>query len=137
MVCVIDCSFIMAVAMPDERSALVCERFDAIERDAGELLVPHLWWLETTNVLMNAIRRGRLTLNDALERRKLIDSYNFSTDQAYGAEYGGRLLALCALHDLSAYDAAYLELAIRKKARLATLDVRLKRSAEASGLSVI
>jgi predicted nucleic acid-binding protein len=59
-----------------------------------------------------------------------------ATDEQHGAESRGSVLSLARGHGLSAYDATYLELALRRGLPLATLDRRLRAAAEAAGVSL-
>ncbi|GHS85180.1 hypothetical protein FACS1894103_6490 [Campylobacterota bacterium] len=134
---VLDCSLCLAFVLPDEQTNGIQEKFAVVMDGANEIVVPHLLWYEAANILHLSVKRKRLKHSDGEDLCKLIDSYNFSTDHTSGAEYSRRLLTLCAQHDLTAYDAAYLELAVRRRAALATLDAKLKEAAEASGLHTI
>ncbi len=100
---------------------------------AESVSVPFHWMLEVTNALLMAERRKRTTpakVNHAvgiLRRMEIrMDSEtNLQTEQT---------LELSRQHALSIYDAAYLELALRLGARLATLDEALKVAAKRRGV---
>jgi predicted nucleic acid-binding protein len=76
--------------------------------------------------------KGAAVLEFALLLRGLRVEIDYSgVDQALDG-----ILSLARIHSLSAYDAAYLELAIRRGAELATKDKSLRRAAEKSGVSI-
>jgi predicted nucleic acid-binding protein len=72
-----------------------------------------------------------------LNINKLLYSYNFTIDSESGVEYTEKLLELAHIYELSAYDASYLELAIRKQGVVGTLDNNLKKSCIKYGLKVL
>jgi len=129
---VIDCSVTMAWCFPDEASDEADRALNVLTD--GEAHVPELWALEVANVVAIGERRGRLTADDST---KFLDSLNAlpivvdreTSDRAFGS-----ILLLARAHQITAYDAAYLELSIRRSLPLATLDDRLK--AVAGGLGI-
>lgn len=135
---VLDSSMALAWALPDERSA-EAERFmERASRDpAITLLVPALWWYEIANALTNARRRKRLTEADAARLIELYGQLPLQTDASLGGESTWRHHSLAAEHGLSAYDAAYLELAQRSGAGLASFDERLCAAARKAGLTSV
>jgi predicted nucleic acid-binding protein len=68
---------------------------------------------------------------------KVLDAFAFTTDFESGIDYSQKLLRLCNEYKLTAYDAAYLELAERKNAVLCTLDEDLIAAAKKHGVEVI
>jgi len=129
-----DCSIAAALGLPDEQSQ-VAEAF-LIAMPASEIWVPSLWWHEIGNVIASAKRRKRITDNDTTGLVQLYGELPLHTDTAHGDQFVERVLRLTTSFDLSAYDAAYLELAERKRAGLATLDKRLREAAADSGVEV-
>jgi len=130
---VIDCSFSTALFLPDEKSVEVRDFF--IEHEKGDnITVPLLWWYETNNVLNSAIKRKRLKREDAEAVLRLFDKLALETDTAFGNGYSQDIVSLAQSYGLSSYDAVYLELAIRKKARLMSLDSALLSAAKKSGI---
>jgi predicted nucleic acid-binding protein len=100
-------------------------------------LVPALWRLEVLNGLQVAVRRGRIyaAYRDAslADLQALVIAIDPGTNrQAWSAT-----LRLCERFGLTAYDAAYLELAQRRQLPLATLDVALARAARAENVPLI
>ncbi|MDR0290368.1 MAG: type II toxin-antitoxin system VapC family toxin, partial [Treponema sp.] len=80
---------------------------------------------------------NRYDYNEVQELIPLLTAIRLETDSVTGADYSQKLLRLCNYYKLSAYDAAYLELAERRKATLCTLDKRLRTAAEKHGVAVI
>ena len=101
----------------------------AVERGGPEgMVVPDLFWHEVRSALLVAELTGRIAVGTMSNHMKDIRALNTETDpdQADGA-----VSTLPRKHGLSGYDAAYLETAIRRQAKLATLDKKLARAAAA------
>jgi predicted nucleic acid-binding protein len=103
------------------------------ELDAGEAVVPSLWPYEVANALVIAERRRRLSASEALHCLEMLSGLRVSVDSQPVREVLDRLLPLAKQYQLTAYDAAYLELAIREGLELATLDEALRRATLAAG----
>ena len=84
--------------------------------------VPPLWWYEVANVLTVAHRRGRLTVAQCESAMNQFHVLPVQTDIGLGNTTFFRNQQLAAAHGLSVYDAAYLELALRRSLGLASLD---------------
>ncbi len=133
---VLDSSLALAWALPDEGS-MRAERFLARETGERVLWVPALWWYEVANALTLAERRRRLAEDDRIRVIALYGLLPLQTDVELDTKRLGRLHALARAHALSAYDAAYLELAERKGLGLATLDRRLLTAARTAGVRAL
>lgn len=133
MAWVMDCSFAAALGLPDEHSSAV-EDFFLHVGVQDQLWVPPLWWIELSNVLLVAQRRGRITQAERATLFARFADLPVHTDAQIGEPVASRIQALAELHDLTAYDAAYLELAQRRGAGLATFDRQLAASARRSGV---
>ena len=136
MTFVIDTSFIGAKIIPDEKNEKI-DRMYLQLGDNDEKIVPQLFVFEIVNLFMNLIRRKRCTYKEACNLLQVISGINFTVDSETGPAYLKMLLDLCNEHNLSSYDAAYLELALRKKAVLCTMDDKLKRAAKKCGVAVL
>jgi predicted nucleic acid-binding protein len=101
---------------------------------ALEMLVPRLWHLEIANVLIVGERRGRCTQADTASWISYLSGLPILVDGATEARAWGETLHLARQHGLSAYDAAYLELAMREGVALATLDAKLRAAMAAIGV---
>lgn len=93
-------------------------------------LVPHLWHLEAVNVLLAAEKHGEITPATADSFVTELTNLPIRIDNLTAHQAFGQTLSLARTHHLSSYDAAYLELALREKLALATLDKDLIRAAK-------
>ena len=127
---VIDASVSGSWCFPDEASPLTEAVFEEVARVGA--VVPTLWLFEMANMLTIAERRGRIASDRVEIIRDALADLPIEMDQARTLRTLPRLARLALDYDLSAYDAAYLELALRTGSRLATLDMaRLKAAATA------
>ena len=97
-------------------------------------VVPQLWHVEVRSVLLVAERRGRIRADEVDVRLLWLGGLPIQTDTQPDLDTA---LTLARTHGLSFYDAAYLELAQRRQATLATLDAALGRAATAEGLILV
>ncbi len=129
---VLDCSVAMAWYFEDEADALADA---ALERLAEEgALVPSLWSLEVVNVLLAAERARRITASDSARFLELIGDLPITVLETPFKRAAAQVVALGREHGLSAYDAAYLDLAMREGLPLASRDTTLCRAATACGV---
>lgn len=132
---ILDSSATLAWFYTNETTPAIHQVFELLLR--GGAWVPSLWRLEVANILEIGIRRGRHDV--AFRQATLADlsllpiSLDLETDrQAWAAT-----LQLAHRHRLTMYDAAYLELAQRRGAPLATLDGDLRTAASAEGVHLL
>jgi predicted nucleic acid-binding protein len=132
---VLDSSATLAFCFEDERTPAVIAIFDkVIEQGAA---APSLWRYEIANALLVAQRRGRIT---PAFRRGIFDSLDempIVTDDECDLVAWSTTIHLADVHALTVYDAAFLELAQRRRLPLATLDAALARTARAAGVEVL
>jgi len=133
---VYDASFITAIIIPDEKKTKVVSIYKALEEDE-EIYTPALFWYEAANVFNNLLRRKRYTSEEISHLFLLLDYVRLTTDYEHGTDYSKKIWNLCSDYNLSSFDAAYLELADRKKATLCTLDENLKIAAKKHGVPVL
>lgn len=136
MQCVLDSSVALAWALPDESSP-AADRLLASLPKGSVFWVPALWWYEVTNALVAARRRRRLAEADRARIVEIFGMLPVRTDGLLDAHLVWRLFALADAHAISAYDAAYLELAQRRGLGLATLDRRLITASAKVGVPVL
>jgi len=104
---------------------------------ASGALVPAHWILEVTNGLLLAARRGRLRPDEDIEIMQRLATLPTRVDPET-TERGWRETPFLARRlGLTTYDAAYLELALRFQAPLATLDTKLAQAARVIGVSLL
>src|SRR3954453_3270594 len=99
-----------------------------------EAVVPSLWRLEIANALVVGERRKRSTEAQAAVFVARLELLPIVVDDETDARAWGETIRLARAHQLSAYDAAYLELAMRRGLPLASLDERLKAAAAVVGV---
>lgn len=132
---VIDCSVTIAWFFGDESSAYADRVLDAIERDAA--VAPFIWTLETANVLIVAERRGRITSAESAKIAALLEALPIQVLVSRRSDERRELIALGREHALSAYDAAYLGLAMQLGLPLATTDARLRQACARAGVALL
>ena len=133
---VIDGSTILGVVLKDEYSSYTAKTMEAIK--AHPLMyAPCHWLLEATNGLFMAERRKRLSQVEVLEALGFIQALPMITDEQTASRCSGDILSIARRHALTIYDAAYLELAIRRRTTLATIDKALARAAKAAGVELL
>ena len=128
---VVDASVGAAWFLPDEATAFTEAALAATA--TGEVWVPALWLLEIGNMLLNAQRRKRITAVKREELAQAASALRLRIDREPVSIAAIDLLA--ARHQLSSYDAAYLELALRRKIPLATLDTALLKAMPKEGVA--
>jgi predicted nucleic acid-binding protein len=132
---VVDSSMALAWGLPDEESSMADGFWREVHAQAP-LHVPALWWYECANALVVARRRNRLTENDSERLGGLLAALPLNTAVSPAGDDMARFRRLAGKHGLSAYDAAYVELAGRLAVGLATLDERLVKAAQAEDIPV-
>jgi predicted nucleic acid-binding protein len=129
---VLDASIAASWYFSDEGSKRADEVLDGLEHDSA--LVPILWWFEVRNVLMIGERRRRSTPKMATEFVSWLATLPIRQSELPDEE---GVFALARHHQLTFYDAAYLELAKREGLALATLDAQLAKAARAEGVPLV
>ncbi len=102
----------------------------------SQAVVPSLFALEITNVVTQLEAKGIVPEADSQRFIALLGQLDIETDLETMARALGDTLNLARRHKLSAYDAAYLELALRQGLPLATLDADLAKAAQKARLSI-
>lgn len=129
---VVDASVGAAWFLPDEATAFTEAALAATA--TGEVWVPALWLLEIGNMLLSAQRRKRITAAKREELAQAASALRLRIDREPVSSIAA-IDALAARHQLSSYDAAYLELALRRKIPLATLDSALLKAMPKEGVA--
>lgn len=132
---VVDCSFILAWGHDEKEFQASYDVLDRVVRHGG--VVPGIWALEVANGLLSGLRRNRITHQQLKTILANIAELPIEVDRRTHDLAWTRILSLAKRHDLSTYDAAYLELATRHGSVLATLDVALRRAATSEGIMVL
>jgi len=92
---------------------------------SGGALIPNLWFVEVANALLTAERRHVSDRQAATRFLADLDALPITVDSWSPVALRAEVLNLGRLHDLTAYDATYLELALRTNSLLATFDRKL------------
>jgi len=132
---VLDSSVTLAWLYSEETSAAAVHVLDLVNRRGA--WVPSLWRLEVANILEMGVRRRR---HDATFRDATLTDLALlpiSTDSETDAHAWGTTLRLAERHRLTVYDAAYLELAIRRRLPLASLDAELRSAARDENVALL
>jgi predicted nucleic acid-binding protein len=132
---VLDASMTIAWLFRDERTELSQILLRRVA--AGGAVVPAIWRLEVANVLRNAVRRGRCDEGYATRSLRRLGRLRITVDSETDRHAWGATTELSRQHDLTVYDAAYLELALRSGQPLASSDAAMRRAARAVGVDVL
>jgi predicted nucleic acid-binding protein len=132
---VLDSSIALSWCLPDEAAPDV----DEIQRTVATqgALVPVHWPLEIANALLMAVRRGRIEAGFRDAALRDLAALPIALDPETSSRAWHDTLRLADAHRLTAYDAAYLELAHRRDLPLATLDSELRAAAPALGVGLL
>jgi predicted nucleic acid-binding protein len=131
---VIDCSVTMAWCFADEATSQTAAVQDRLVSEV--VVVPAHWSLEVANVLATAERRQRIDVEDSTEFLNLLGQFAIEVDDQTSNRTFDQILKLALTHQLTTYDAAYLELAIRRQIPLASLDEALCKAAANLGVEL-
>jgi predicted nucleic acid-binding protein len=129
---VLDASVTLGWLFPDDQDMYPERILQRLEDEPA--LVSQVWPLEIANGLLVAGRRGRISSADASLVRARLKDLPIRTDSPSLDAALGPVATLARTHNLTAYDASYLELAMREGVPLATIDERLRTAALASGV---
>ena len=132
---VLDSSVTLSWVYSDEQSATAQALLDRVVQHGAS--VPSLWRVEVANALVMAVRRRRIAptfRDEALRDLALLD---IAIDPGCDEQAWSATIRLADLYALTAYGAAYLELAQRLRLPLATLDSALTSAAQGAGVEVL
>ena len=132
---IVDCSMAMAWCFEDEATERTELLLDRLEADPA--VVPLHWSLEVANVLRSAVRKGRLSEDNAAEKLMVLMSLPLRYDSLTHQLAFTSTWQLVRKYGLTSYDAAYLELALRLGAPLATNDDELAAAARHAGVVLL
>lgn len=132
---VVDCSVTMGWCFEDEQDAYSEVILEGLGPSGA--VVPSVWAFEVANTLLVGERRRRLDKLDASKILAFLGSLPITIDEGSTRRALTSILALAREQNLSAYDAAYLELAMQEGLPLATRDLALKKAAASLGVPVV
>lgn len=133
---VVDASMTLSWLLPDEQSVLSLAVRAELAK-AESVWVPAHWRLEVCNSLWVAEKRKRLDASGIAQAVALFTQLPVLVDSETNERAGRETLALARQHTLSVYDAAYLELALRRGATLASFDEPLRAIARTLAVPVV
>ena len=132
---VLDASIALAWVFHDETNDAANVILEQSRR--YHFVVPPIWKDEIHNTLIASERRGRSSLAQTRQCMDMLESLQVDIDIGALEAPFDHVLSLARTYHLTAYDACYLELALRMGAPIATLDSALKKAAEESGIGVV
>ena len=132
---VVDASVAIAWIHPTQATGQTDAMLDAIAEGAT-IDVPALWPLEVANALIVLVRRRKLADDERVAGMEWLRGLRIRIDHEMSALAFSRLSELAAVHQLSVYDAAYLELAARRKLKLGCKDGPLRSAARRAGVAL-
>jgi predicted nucleic acid-binding protein len=132
---VLDASVTMAWSFSDESTAAIDALFERVAYDGA--VAPVLWPLEVANSLRTAVRKGRVDETRKSKMLQAISDLGVRIDGETADRAWTDIVMLSDRHDLTVYDASYLELAVRLSLPVATLDNEIIAAARAAGVEVL
>lgn len=133
---VLDASITLSWCFPDEQTPVALNVLDRL--NAGDqAVVPAFWSVEVLNSLLIGEKRGRISPAQTEAFLSTLRSLGPALDTTSPEQVFGPVQELCRAHGLTPYDALYVELAMRTKSPLATLDQLQKDVARALGIECL
>ena len=134
---VVDASVAIAWVLINQATSLSDELFRAGYANRSEIWVPAHWAIECNSTMLKLARADQLLWTDLDAQTNVLFYARPAVDAPPTAQVLRQITELARRYKLSAYDAAYLELAIRKRADLATRDVALRQAAGRAGVDCL
>lgn len=131
---VLDASAAIAWLYGEGNAAELNRLYEAV-RDEGAI-VPQIWRVEIANVLLVGYRKGKHSRSMVEEYLADLALLRIEVDAETQKQAWGEVMRLAEVHGLTSYDACYLELAVRLRVPLATLDKQLIRVASKAGVQL-
>jgi len=132
---VLDSSITVAWLYREEATQSVDKIFENLIEDSA--WVPALWHLEVANVLQIGMRRQRHGADFRDRVLSDLSEFPIHVDPETDRQAWGTTVRLAERHELTVYDAAYLELALRRRLPLATLDTDLRSAASTEKVELL
>ena len=130
---IVDASVGFAWVYPGQATPETDHLLDEVAAGAA-VVVPALWFLEVANVLLIAQRRHRLTAIQRKAALQQLTALHFTVDEEGARHAFGKTSELAEKHGLTIYDAAYLEVALRRSLPLASRDEALRSATRRCGI---
>lgn len=129
---VADSSVVAAWLLPDERDEKTVALLDIVGKDGAT--APYLLWYEVTNLLIVALRRGRLEANEIEQRFGFFEDLAVKIVEPTDKK---QIFLLAGKYGVSGYDATFLALALELSLPLATTDKKLLAAARSEGVRTL
>lgn len=129
---ILDSSVALSLAFEDEFDEYSSHVFETIRQHGA--LVPQLWFLEVANILSSGVKRSRITDSDARRFLSLLAAQPIQAFEEKSPGAAEEYYTLSRRFLLTAYDAAYLRLALSSGLPLASKDKALNHAAKAAGI---
>ena len=133
---VLDASVAVAWCFEDERTPFTEGVLDLLSAGT-EVLAPAIWPFEVANALLVAEQRKRITVAQVTALLRRIAGLPISIEPIEPLRAFEQVLSVARQQNLTEYDAAYLELALRTGLPLATLDGKLKQAARSVDVGLV
>ncbi|MGA3066047.1 MAG: type II toxin-antitoxin system VapC family toxin [Tepidisphaeraceae bacterium] len=130
---VVDASIVLAWLFDEDRAAAKLKPL--IEK--SDLIAPWLWRLEVANAVLVRLRRKSITETQAARVLRVLDELEIDLIPEPADRTAASLTQIARPHQLSAYDAVYLDLAIRMGLPLFTRDENLRAAAKRTGVPLV
>jgi predicted nucleic acid-binding protein len=135
MAFVLGCSVTLSWLLPDERGAETDSLIDELERTTA--VAPAIWPYEVANALLVAQRRARISGEDLIRVRRALVALPIEVETMPSGYVFSSVSELALRLGITSYDAAYVELAARRRLPLATLDERLRKACASLRLQLL
>jgi predicted nucleic acid-binding protein len=132
---VLDCSVALTWCLPGQGTSAADRLLEHIRLEGG--LVPRIWHLEVSNIMGLKLRDGNLSGAAAQQGLGLLNTLDIVTDTQLPPINIAKSIGNIIRFQLAAYDALYLELALRAGLPLATFDKAMIASARRYGISIL
>ncbi len=130
---VLDASALLALLLGEEESAEMDQLLRGALSAQTPVCVPALAWYEVGNGLCMACRRGRISHDELIQAEADLAALTLETDSDLGPAVRQHIRELAVQHNLTMYDAAYLELSLRRGYALKSFDEHLQKLRPAAG----
>jgi predicted nucleic acid-binding protein len=133
---VLDASVVVALLVKDSPMDIPNAVLDAID-DGAIVSVPPHFQLEVANFLVQAQRRGTLSVSGAQQALRYLQHLPITVDTPMHTQIFTDVIAIAQRTGITSYDAAYIHCARTRGARLASLDKQLLAAAKSEGVEVL
>ena len=132
---VVDCSVALTWLFDEESTAATQALLDRLRSET--VVVPTLWYLEVSNIVALAERKGRISQMRSAAFLAELSTLDIESDSEGAVNAFSGVLPLCRQHNLTSYDALYLKLTLRRNLPLASLDMDLRKVATQLGVQLL